>query len=287
MAPFRKKDIKWDGKDNGGQYKEKDGLKFDILNHRVVEKIENMPRYFLADSLEEAEALYKQYEKLLNGLAYNYSLSTNIDRSDLFGDALIGLARAKRDWNPKKSNNFKTYAIYRIKDALNECARKNNTTVVTPSYIKKANANLRELESICERKQIKLNTVLIDQDIPDVMEPSEAVRCVELVENLINASNRANVDYEKFVERVRYIPIDVEYQDQQILEDTGRQQELMETAMFVKSLKTYMNKNELKVCNGIMEDKSYAQIGEELGKSKSWVGNVLKELKSKIMQLTL
>jgi len=287
MAPFRKKDIKWDGEDNGGQYKEKNGLKFDILNHRVVEKIENMPRYFLADSLEEAEALYKQYEKLLNGLAYNYSLSTNIDRSDLFGDALIGLARAKRDWNPKKSNNFKTYAIYRIKDALNECARKNNTTVVTPSYIKKANANLRELESICERKQIKLNTVLIDQDIPDVMEPSEAVRCVELVENLINASNRANVDYEKFVERVRYIPIDVEYQDQQILEDTGRQQELMETAMFVKSLKTYMNKNELKVCNGIMEDKSYAQIGEELGKSKSWVGNVLKELKSKIMQLTL
>ncbi len=284
MTPFRKKPIKWDGNTSNGQYKNRNGYKFDILNHKVVERPEDMPKHFLADTLKEAEALYKEFEQLLNGLSYNYSVATGMDRADLFGEALIGLARAKRDWNPKRSKDFKTYALYRVRDALAEYARKNKMSVCIPSYVKKANSNLKTLETLCKRNNIELNLVLINHEIPQCLSTADALLCATLIKNLINASNRARVDYKKFVERIRYMSKEVTYTDNTPV-DFDRYQELLETALIVKKLETYMTKEELEICKGIMEDKSYTQIARDMHTNIDRVKRTFGKFRKKAIKL--
>lgn len=283
MAPFRQKPVKWDGDDGDGRYEEKDGFKFDIVTQSVVNISETMPKHFLADTPKEADAIYSQYESMLNGWAYSYATSTGLSRADLFGEALIGLARAYRDWDMDRGGSFRTYAIYKVKDALNEFVRVNSATISVPAYIKKANANLCEIKSICESYQISWETLAVEQDIPDSFDMQDAIRCAELVENLINAAKRAKVDYVKFIDRIMYIPENADFSDQMSPEEHERKQQLLEAALIVEKLKTHMNDDEFDICDGIMNDKSFEQIGMELGKSKAWVSDKLKKLRKKII----
>ena len=283
MTPFRNKPVKWDGDDGNGRYKDRNGFKYDIVTKSVVNRAEEMPEYFLADTPEEADAIYSQYERLLNGFAYSYALATRLSRTDLFGEALIGLARAYRDWDLDRGGSFRTYAIFKIKDALNEFVRGNSATISVPAYIKKANANFCEIKSICEAYDTDWQMLVIDQEIPDELEMLDAVRCTKLVENLINAAERAKVDYGKFIERITFIPEDKEYEDQEAPEVHKRTEEQLEAALVVEKLKRHMTDDELAICDGIMKDKSFEQIGDELGKSKGWVSGKLKGLREKII----
>jgi RNA polymerase sigma factor (sigma-70 family) len=283
MTPFRRKPVKWDGNDENGRYKDRNGFKFDIMTKSVVNRAEEMPEYFLADTPEEADAIYSQYERLLNGLAYSYAIATGLSRADLFGEALIGLARAYRDWDLDRGGSFRTYAIFKIKDALNEFVRGNSATISVPAYIKKANANFCEIKSICDSYDIDWQILVIDQEIPIELEMLDATRCAKLVENLINAAERAKVDYVKFIDRISFIPEDADYKDQEAPEVHKRTEEQLEAALVVEKLKKHMSDDELTICDGIMKDKSFDQIGEEMNRSKAWVSGKLKGLREKII----
>jgi len=283
MTPFRQKPAKWDGDNENGRYREKDGFKFDIITQSVVNIEEEMPKHFLGDTPEEAATIYAQYKNMLNGWAYAYATSTGLSRADLFGEALIGLARTYRDWDLDRGGSFRTYAVYKIKDALNEFVRGNSATISVPAYIKKANANLCEIKSICESYQLNWEILVIDQDIPDSFDMQDAIRCTKLVENLINAAKRAKVSYEKFIDRVVYIPENADFSDQTAPEVHERAHQQIEAALIVEKLKTHMNEDELTICDGIMKDKSFEQIGSEMKKSKAWVSGRLKRLKEKII----
>lgn len=283
MTPFRDRPVKWDGLDNNGRYKNKDGYKFDIVTKTVVKKPEEMPLYFLADTPEEAEAIYSRFKKTLNNFAYSYAMSTNLNRTDLFGEALIGLARAYRDWDPLRSNDFEAYARFVIKDALNEFVRDNLTIVTIPAYVKKANANLKKIKSICAAYDIDWKRLVIDQKVSTKMNTEDSIVCTKLIENLLLAAKRAKVDYVKFIERIELVPENVEYTDQTPFEVHKRESEMCEAAMIVEKLKEYMDKQELAICTGIMEDKSFDEIGKEMKRSKSWVSGKLKNLRERII----
>jgi RNA polymerase sigma factor (sigma-70 family) len=285
MTPFRERPVKWDGRDSNGRYKDKDGYKFDIVTKTVVKKPEDMPLHFLADTPEEAESIYARFQKMVNDFAYSYAMSTNLNRMDLFGEALIGLARAYRDWDPSRSENFGTYARFVIKDALNEFVRDNLTIVSMPAYVKKANINLKNIKSICAAYNIDWRILVIDQEIPQKLDMSDAIKCSKSVSNLIQAAKRAKVDYEKFIDRVALIPEDIEYVDQTPFEVHKRESEMCEAAMIVEKLKEHMDKYELFICTGIMEDKSFEEIGKEMKKSKSWVSGKLKNLRERIVSM--
>ena len=285
MTPFRQKPVKWDGEDEDGRYENKGGFKFNIMTHSVVRQDEKMPKHFLADTPEEAVAVYDRYEKLLNNMAYSYAISTGLSKVDLFGESLIGLARAYRDWDVSRGGSFRTYAIYKIKDALNECVRENSATISVPAYVKKANSNLRELKSICEQYDIDWQELAIEQEIPDELEMDDAVRCTRLVENLIRAADRAKVDYEKFIDRVSFIPEDADFSEQIAPEISKREQERLEAALVVEKLKEHMDDDELAICDGIMKEKSFDEIGKELGKSKAWVSGRLSKLRDRIIEM--
>jgi RNA polymerase sigma factor (sigma-70 family) len=285
MTPFREKPVEWDGDDDNGRYKNRGGFKYDIVTKTVVKKAEHMPKCYLADTQKEAEAIYSQFEKVLNKLAYSYAIGTGLNKSDLFGEGLIGLGRAYRDWDPKRSDDFRAYAVFRIKDALGEFVRDNASAISVPSYIKKAHANIREIKAICEAADIDHHMVIDEQELPDELETNDAVRCAELVSNLINAANRAGIGYKKFLERIKLIPEDVEYIDQTPPEIHRREIEMLEAAIVVEKLKDHMDDTELAICEGIMLDKSYDEIGKELGKSKAWVSGKLKALKERILEM--
>ena len=281
MTPFRDKQVKWKDEDGkSGRYKNVSGLKFDIIKQTVVRQPEIMPKHFLADTPEEAEVLYRQYSNLLNALAYNYAISTGLQKVDLFGEALIGLGRAYRDWDSDRSDNFKTYAIYRIKDALNEFTRNNTTSVTVPSYIKKSHAHVVKLKSIFSEYSLSTDTILLCGKIDKKIKGSNKEKCIYLVDKLNKAANRAKVNYRKFVERVEYIPEDSIFDDSVLYDDN---EEFLEAVLIIKNLQTYMDSTELSICHDIMNGLSYDEIGNKFNKSNVWVRRKLDKLRDKIM----
>jgi RNA polymerase sigma factor (sigma-70 family) len=276
MTPFREKPVKWKKEDNHtGRYKNVDGFKFDIIKQTVVIRPETMSKYFLADTPEEAEALYNRYSGLLNALAYSYAISTGLQKDDLFGEALIGLGRAYRDWNINRSDDFKMYAVYRIKDALNEFTRNNIASVAVPAYIKKSHNHVIELKTIFA----KYNLSIYD-NIIDIIKTNDKHRCNYLIDKLKKAANRAKVDYKKFIERVEYIPENCIFNENVLYDEN---EESLETALTIKKLQTYMDSTELSICQDIMKGISYDQIGKEFNKNSVWVRRKLDKLRDKII----
>jgi RNA polymerase sigma factor (sigma-70 family) len=280
MTPFRDKKVKWKENDSTtGRYKNVSGFKFDIIKQTIVRQPERMPKHFLADTPEEAEVLYRQYSNLLNALAYNYAISTGLQKVDLFGEALIGLGRAYRDWDCSRSDDFRTYAIYRIKDALNEFARNNITSVTVPSYIKKSHAHVVKLKNIFSEYDLSTDVVLLCGKIDKKIDGSNRKRCVYLVDKLNKAATRAKVTYKKFVERVEYIPEDSMFDDS-VSYDGAKS---LETTLMLRNLQTYMDPTELSICCDIMKGFSYDEIGNKFNKNSVWVRRKLDKLRDKII----
>jgi DNA-directed RNA polymerase specialized sigma subunit len=95
--------------------------KVDIITTKHIEEEvqENLPKFFLGYTPEEAEKNYNEYGFLLKKISKSYANVTGLQEEDLFGAGLVGLARAVRDFDVKKSNNFIGYAYFRIRGALN------------------------------------------------------------------------------------------------------------------------------------------------------------------------
>jgi RNA polymerase sigma factor (sigma-70 family) len=256
--------------------------KYDILSKKSIKGSEELLPYFFADTPQGAETIYNKYNKLLNMLASEYSRTTNIPKSDLFGEALIGLAKACKNWDPNRSSDFKIYAIYRIKDELNEYVRNNMAVVTIPSYIKKANSHLNEIKSICKRYDIDHAVILVDQDIPDSLREVDAIRLTNLVLFIIRAAKRACVEYNEFLKKIEILPQDMILDD--FNEDTisSTHENRVEAALIVEKLKGMMDPITLAICEGIMADKSFEQIGKELGCSKASISNKIKAFKAQI-----
>ena len=256
--------------------------KYDILSKKPVKSSEELLPYFFADTPQKAEVIYNKYNKLLNMLASKYATATNIPKSDLFGEALIGLAKACKNWDPNRSSDFKIYAIYRIKDELSEYVRNNMTVVTIPSYIKKANSHLNEIKSICKRYDIDHAVILVDQDIPDSLREADAIRLTNLVLFIIRAAKRACVEYSEFLKKIEVLPQNMVLDDFDENIDSSSCEERIEAALIVEKLKGMMDPTMLAICEGIMADKSFDQIGKELGCSKTSISNKLKAFKESV-----
>jgi len=256
--------------------------KYDIVSKKSVKGTEGLLPYFFADTPQKAEEIYNKYNKLLNMLASKYAATTNIPKSDLFGEALMGLAKACKNWDPNRSSNFKIYAIYRIKDELNEYVRNNIAVVTIPSHIKKANSHLNEIKSICKRYDIDYTVILIDQNIPDNLREVDAIRLTNLVLFIIRAAKRACVEYGEFLKKIEVLPKDMVLEDFDENVNSSSCEDRVEAALIVEKLKGMMDPTTLAICEGIMADKSFDQIGKELGYSKASISNKLKTFKKSV-----
>ena len=148
---------------------------------------------------------------------------------------------------------------------------------------------LEKLKWWCEVLGVELND-MIEPDgwtgkgfVKDVDDEEPFFRAIGLARTLREYSNRAKVkDIYKFVERIENLPEEVDYSGQTSPEVHQRNQEQMEAALVVDKLKEHMDSDERKICEGIMADKTYKEIGAELGRSAGWVSGKMDDLRSKI-----
>lgn len=258
--------------------------KFRVIKQNKVENIEGFPKHFLGETLEEAEKTYKEYKGLLDSFAYMYSTTTGLDKHDLFGHALIGLAKAKRDFDPKRSDNFKTFAIFNIKDELNEALRLNGATVVIPTYIKKAISIINSIFTTCAKYGTNALQVIHTRVVPREFGEADLEFCSRKLTLLKRAAIRATITYEELVERILLVPQEVSYEDHVNTESSQRGQQVLEAAMVVEQLKRHMTGEEWAVCSGIMSDCSYEEIGKIIGKSPAWICKKLVELRKRFAE---
>ena len=262
-------------------------FKYDIIHKTSIDSYEKLPKFFLADDPIEAEKLYIKFSNLLNSISYTYSIISGIPKSDLFGEALLGLARANRDWNTIYDSNFTTYVTFRIKDVLNEYIRCNAQIVIIPSYIKKASILLNKVKTLLKGFEIDSDDIyktIITTNIKGINIPNKQKRiCKKMLETLTAASIRAKVDYSKFIERIECLPVNITIDNQIEQKFQKFDDKELNAAILVEKLKKYMNKNEIVICNGIMTDLTYKEIGAKFDKSDAWVAKQMKELRKKLL----
>lgn len=262
-----------------------DKFKYNIVKESSVEAYEELPQHFLADTPEEAEELYSKFYYLLNALSYSYSIQTNLHKSDLFGEALIGLARAKRDFDPQRSDKFKTFAIYKMKSAMNEYVRKNITSTTVPAYIRHAHRQITLLQDLCDLGAEELHNSA-ESDAPDLSKMHSVwakKKAVELFSNLQKAAIRAGISTAELVRRAEFTANDVRYDDYLDPDDVENDTEnRLQTALFVEDIKTVMTDRELLIADGIMDGKSLREIGGDLSVSHNTVRNDLIKLKKRL-----
>lgn len=226
-------------------------IKYSVVK-KTKQETENFLTCFLADTPEKAEQIHNKFAGCLNSIAYSYHLSTGLDKADLFSEALVGLARASRDFDPKRSLNFKTYAIFRIKDALNKFVRENTAPVKIPVYIKKAHSLITKLKH-------RLGHEAFEQALKDNNK--------EALGELGSAAERCNISVIELANRATVLPTELEL----VEENYSALEDNVYNKILVNQLKEKMTNIELIISQGIVEGKSYNQIGEENNRSKSWV----------------
>jgi len=255
--------------------------KYDVV--QITKTKEGFPTFFLADNQAEAEEIYLTFSSTLNYWAYNYALATGLNKGDLFSEALIGLAKAKRDFDPDRSSNFRNFAIQKIKDELNRHVRKFHTIVSVPAYIKNANRNVYKLIDLLLSNGASndtINTILTGgkTEVPEHI----ADECDRLITYLEKAAIRAKVTFVELVDRSGSLPSSLCYEDE--VEVDSDTEEQMYAALVVESLKKYMTDIELEIAESIMEGKTYKEIGEEHNRSDAWVAGKLKKMRERLLK---
>ena len=268
----------------------RDKFKYDVIKESSVEAYGELPKYFLADTPEEAEELYKEYYALLNNLSYTYSLSTNIDKSDLFGESLVGLARARKDFDPERSNNFRTFAIYKIKSALNEYVRKNSMSIAAPAYIRNANRHVMLLKDAFESCNTDLGYLLEAFEVGKLETKSLKIewlreRAQDLFEKLSNGAERAGITVKELVKRAEHIPTDIKYDDYIGVEEANLEKEKrLEMALLIENMKSHLTETEIQICEHIMDDRTYENIAAKFGHTAPWVNQQLDKMRRKLTE---
>ncbi|MGD9158324.1 MAG: hypothetical protein PVG39_07970 [Desulfobacteraceae bacterium] len=248
-------------------------------------KKEEFLQYYLGDTVEEAEETYLEYESLARKIANSYARTTNISPDDFFAEALTGLARAKRDWEPGRSANykFKNFAVRKMRDALNAYCRKNNSIVSVPSYVKIASTYIHNIKNVLEKYGINLGIEeVIDGDGIDVLEDSDFMKGE--IYKLRKLAENSGVSINNIIERAEFIPSSILYEEGITdSELSGREGSRLAAAIIVGKMEDQMTTAELHVARGIMNGESYAEIGKsyEPSRSVSWVQQILYGLRKK------
>lgn len=226
-------------------------FKYIIIDKKHIKTHEKFLPYFLGNTKEEAERVNKAFSGTLGVISHNYAVATGLEKLDLFEEALVGLARAVRDFDPERGKNFKTYAIYRIKDALRTYVREFKSVVVVPAYLENARRYLSKIKSGCAKS-------------------------VPFLERI---AERAGITLETLIERVELLPSEIKYDESTLHKDSER---IINAALLVRKLKKHMKSDEIQICNMIMEGETYKDIGKRFGKTSSWVVYKLKRLRDRI-----
>lgn len=238
-------------------------------------------KYFLGDTIEEAKETHDSFVEIINSISREYSISTGIDKKELFNEAFIALSRAKVNFIETNGIPFVKYAKFSIRMHLNDYIR-HNSTIRIPRYIKRAIVLLRRLNNVLGANgcEITAEDYILNYTSPISLTEKEYSKYNELMSYLKNIASRANISLEKLIKRSIYIPCIKSDTDCELLEVS--QTDAL-TKILVADLFEKLTEEEKIIANGIMEGKSKKAIAKEMNKSDTWVNSKLKEVGRKLL----
>jgi RNA polymerase sigma factor (sigma-70 family) len=91
------------------------------------------------------------YRKIIYCMASRY-VRTRVEYEDLIQEAFVGLILADRDFDEKRSEDFRTYAITRIRGRMYEYGIRNDTLITVPTHVAKAVSYVRQIDRLLDRE---------------------------------------------------------------------------------------------------------------------------------------
>lgn len=253
-----------------------------------IQDYTKFPKYFLGDSIEEAESLFKTFKDYLNKLSNTYHFSTGIDREEFFGAGIIALGKAKKDYRSYKNSKFIPYAKFLIIDAMNECIRHNKVVIKIPSYINKTNKIINRIKKSLQTEKDWYNEIF-NYDIDNINIHKNVKNKIRKDKELIEkAAKRAGLTTKKLVERSEFLPCIVSseylYTDNDI-HFSNEQHENLLTKLLIDKLMITLNKEEKTICKFLMGSLNKSEISMKLKKSDTWVNSRIKDIKNKLLKI--
>jgi len=272
--------------------------------------LEKFATHFLAETEKEATELYKQYEYIIKIIANRAATITGLDVKDLMSEGTIGLARANRDFEKSRGAAFRTFAIYKIKDAVREYTNSQSTSISIPQYVRDA----RTLTNTLKKAVSYYNDKMFNSwSLLDIWKASESCeipgvkidrRLVEDVKNirrkLINLANRSCTSVEQLLERADLAPVKaVEMEEYNINSIPGKSVvprdvitaedntvEGIITKKRIKELKEFLSEEDYDlVFSHFGEGKTEREIAGELGIRASSVHVKIHEIIDKVKRI--
>ena len=107
----------------------------------------SLPEEAKADGVKHIAA----YERLIYKMARKY-VRNRVEFDDLIQEALTGLILACRDFDPTRSDNFHTYAIYRMKGKMYEYCIGNESPIYIPTQVAKAASYVKQMQRLLDKE---------------------------------------------------------------------------------------------------------------------------------------
>lgn len=250
------------------------------------------PTNFLADTKEEADKLYSKYLGTLKFLADKYSRLTGLGSEDFVQEGVIGLARASRDFVSERSNDFNTFAIYKIKDSMREFVSSQGATIKIPQYIKDAIGLTGKLKRLISTVEPIGHTSLLEVwHISKKYEKSgEIVKdATNIRKSISNLAERSCTTVKQLIERAELMPSDL---DTVIIDHntadiaSGSEEELINrisTRKSIKVIEDLLTKSDYElIVAHIVDGKTVRNLAEETGLSAPTITikihNIISEL---------
>lgn len=248
--------------------------------------------HFLGDTEEEAGELYKLFQKDLTMLSRKASILSGLDKEDLFQEAIIGLARATRDFDEGRSEDFRIFAIYKIKDALREYIASQQKDIRVPQYINDAIGFVKQLAHAL-RKGVNLPWFLSLSEIwrisssfksePSLEEDVERIRT-----SLKNLALRTHTSVPELLERVEFMPtISVDIVDNadvdMIVDPETEVIGVISSKEAINRLKSYLSEDDFKLLYmRFAEGYTFKELESEFGITEESLNVKVKKLISEL-----
>ena len=142
------------------------------------------------------------YERLIYKMARKY-VRNRVEFDDLIQEALTGLILACRDFDPERSTNFHTYAIYRMKGKMYEYCIGNESPIYIPTQVAKAASYVKQMQRLWDKepylfdKGDSIGEIIFTEEHSEEenLNPSVKVDLKELKRKLGNIANNSKTGY--------------------------------------------------------------------------------------------
>ena len=174
---------------------------------KIVEDLEKLiktSKQLPEEAKRDLERKLPKYEKLIKKMAHKY-VRARVEYDDLVQEALMGFMLACRDFNPERSNDFHTYAIYRMKGKMYEYCIRAESPIYVPTHVGKAAAYVKQMQrlldkepSFADRPGIATEIIKINEHEAEAdMAPESFAALRELKRKLGNIANTSKMAYER------------------------------------------------------------------------------------------